>query len=164
VELDYHLRVHSSTGQSPDERFRQGLPASHRRVTDLASFNAMFLWRARRTVTKYGRIKLHGNQYPVTRRPHGTVVEVRYDPFDLTQVAIYDQAGLQLETTTTSQQVTSQAPRIPQESLKKPREVSQDAQRYFTRLREQHRQQQRRRAQTSFTTLLPQESDREPDA
>ena len=164
VQLDYNQRVHSSTGQSPDERFRQGLPSDYRRVSDLASFNAMFLWRARRTVTKYGRIKLHGNQYPVTCRPHSTVVQIRYDPFDLTQVAIYDQHGAQLETTTTSKQVTTQAPRIPQESTKKPPEVSQDARRYFTRLREQHRQQQRRHAQTSFTTLLPQESDREPDA
>ena len=167
VELDYNQRLHSSTGQSPDERFRQGLPADHRRVDDLSSFNAMFLWRARRTVTKYGRIKLHANQYPVTCRPHGTVVEVRYDPFDLSRVAIYDLGGGQLETTSTSKQVTTQAANIPKESAKKPRVVSEDARRYFTRLREQHRQQQRRRAQTSFTSLLPQdqqESDHEPDA
>ena len=68
MELDYNTRVHSATGQSPDARFRDGLPPDQRRITDLDSFNALFLWRARRTVSKYGRIKLHGNQYPVAGR------------------------------------------------------------------------------------------------
>ena len=54
MELDYNTRVHSSTGQSPTERFQQGLPQNHRRVTDLAAFQALFLWRLNRTVTKYG--------------------------------------------------------------------------------------------------------------
>ena len=80
MDLEYNVRVHSATGQSPDARFRDGLPADHRRITDLETFNALFLWRERRTVSKYGRIKLHGNQYPVTAVPHGSVVEVRFDP------------------------------------------------------------------------------------
>ena len=68
MDLQYNPRVLAATGQSPDARFRAGLPPDQRRVTDLDSFNALFLWRERRTVSKYGRIKLHGNQYPGHRR------------------------------------------------------------------------------------------------
>ena len=77
---------------------------------------ALFLWRARRTVSKYGKIKLHGNQYPVTSVAHGTVVEVRFDPYDLAQLAIYDSSGVLLETTSASRQVTAQVPNVPAES------------------------------------------------
>ena len=130
-----------------------GLPADHRRITDLETFNALFLWRERRTVTKYGRIKLHGNQYPVTAVPHGSVVEVRFDPYDLAQLAIYEPGGARLETTSASKQVTRQVPAVPEESRAKPPEVSAAARDYFTRLREQHHAQLRDRNQTSFTQL-----------
>ncbi|MCK5008094.1 MAG: DDE-type integrase/transposase/recombinase [Spirochaetales bacterium] len=154
MELDYNKRVHSSTGQSPDDRFLQGLPEAHRRITDLQHFNALFLWRENRTVTKYGRIKLHGNQYPVTSRPHGSVVEVRYDPFDLKEVAVYDGKGTLLETTSVSKQVTRQAPCIPEESRKTARKISEEARRYFSRLREQHHQEQLQNQETPFSAFL----------
>ena len=159
MELDYNTRVHSSTGQSPTERFQQGLPQNHRRVTDLAAFQALFLWRLNRTVTKYGRVKLFGNQYPVTARPPRTVVQVRYDPFDLQQVAIYDPQHLKLlETTSVTQQLATQAPTVPEESRSRPPEVSQNARRYFSRLREQHQDHQKQLTETSFRHLLPEDS------
>lgn len=151
MELEYNTRILSATGQSPDARFRDGLPPDHRRITDLDSFNALFLWRARRTVSKYGRIKLHGNQYPLASVAHGTVVEVRFDPYDLATLAIYDDAGVLIETTSASKQVTAQVPNIPAESAAKPAQVSAAARAYFTRLREQHHAALRDRNQTSFT-------------
>ena len=151
MDLEYNTRVHSATGQSPDARFRDGLPADHRRITDLDTCNALFLWRARRTVSKYGRIKLHGNQYPVTSVRHGTVIEVRFDPYDLAQLAIYDAAGVLIETTSASRQVTAQVPDVPAESAAKPAQVSAAARAWFTRLREQHHAALRDRTQTSFT-------------
>ena len=151
MDLEYNPRVLAATGQSPDRRFRDGLPTDHRRVRDLDSFNALFLWRERRTVSKYGRIKLHGNQYPVTSVPHGTVVEVRFDPYDLAQLAIYDAAGVLLETTSAAKQVSAQVPTIPAESAAKPAQVSTAARDYFTRLRAQHHAALRDRNQTSFS-------------
>ena len=151
MDLQYNPRVLAATGQSPDARFRDGLPPEHRRITDLDSFNALFLWRERRTVSKYGKIKLHGNQYPITSVPHGTVVEVRFDPYDLAQLAIYAASGVLLETTSASRQVTTQVPNVPAESAAKPAQVSAAARAYFTRLREQHHAALRNRKQTSFT-------------
>ena len=159
MDLEYNPRVLAATGQSPDVRFRDGLPTDHRRVTDLDSFNALFLWRERRTVSKYGRIKLHGNQYPVTGVPHGTVVEVRFDPYDLTQLAIYDAQGVLIETTSASKQVTAQVPTVPEESRAKPAQVSTAARAYFTRLREQHHDVLRDRTQTSFTRFQSTDDD-----
>ena len=159
MDPEYNPRVLAATGQSPDVRLRDGLPTDHRRVTDLDSFNALFLWRESRTVSKYGRIKLHGNQYPVTGVPHGTVVVVRFDPYDLTQLAIYDASGVLIETTSASKQVTAQVPTVPEESRAKPAQVSAAARAYFTRLRAQHHDVLRDRTQTSFTRFQSTDDD-----
>ena len=159
MDLDYNTRILAATGQSPDARFGDGLPPDQRRITDLDSFNALFLWRQRRTVSKYGRIKLHGNQYPVTSVPYGTVVEVRFDPYDLAQLAIYDASGVLIETTSAAKQVTAQVPNIPAESAAKPAQVSAAARAWFTRLREQHHAALRDRNQTSFTRFQSTDDD-----
>ena len=159
MDLEYNTRVLSATGQSPDARFADGLPPEQRRITDLDALGALFLWRARRTVSKYGKIKLHGNQYPVTSVAHGTVVEVRFDPYDLAQLAIYDSSGVLLETTSASRQVTAQVPNVPAESAAKPAQVSAAARAYFTRLREQHHAALRDRNQTSFTQFQSTDDD-----
>jgi len=154
AEMDYNRRLHSSTGQSPDERFLSGLQPAQRRVEDLAAFQAMFLWKQRRTITKWGKISLHANLYPVTCRPPATVVEVRYDPFDLACVSIYEPATLTLlETTTASKQVSTRAPHVPEESKASKREVSQHSVAYFSRLRERYLQHLKDQQQVSFHKL-----------
>ena len=105
------------------------------------------------------RIKLHGNQYPVTSVPYGTVVEVRFDPYDLAQLAIYDASGVLIETTSAAKQVTAQVPNIPAESAAKPAQVSAAARAWFTRLREQHHAALRDRNQTSFTRFQSTDDD-----
>jgi len=154
AELDYNRRLHSATGQAPDERFQAGLPADHRRVQDLSAFQAMFLWKARRTVTKWGKVSLHGNHYPVSCRPPGTVVELRYDPFDLSKLSIYDPATRAcLETTAASKQVTTRAPRIPEESQASPQQVSAQSAAYFSRLRAQYLAERQKAGEVSFHKL-----------
>ena len=52
AELEYNKKIHSSTGQAPDERFIKGLPENHRRIKDIENFNAMFLWKDTRKVSR----------------------------------------------------------------------------------------------------------------
>jgi hypothetical protein len=154
AEMEYNRRIHSSTGQAPDERFQQGLPKEHRRVEDLAAFQAMFLWKEKRTVSKWGKISLHGNQYPVRARPPKAVVQVRYDPFDLAEVLIYQPDGSsRLESTSASKQVTTRAPSIPEESKASTPQVSAQSVAYFSRLRERYLQSQKQSQEVSFRDL-----------
>ena len=64
VDLEYNLRIHSQTGEAPDQRFANALHAEIRRVSDIAWFEALFLMRVSRTVTKYGKIKLRVQRIP----------------------------------------------------------------------------------------------------
>jgi putative transposase len=153
-QIEYNSRVHSSTGEAPDERYLKGLPEDHRRVEDLQRFEAMFLWKQKRTVSKWGKISLFANKYPVSVRPPGAIVQVRYDPFDLGTLLIYDMDGLTaLETTTPSKQVAHHAPHIPQESQSSPRQVSENSVAYFTKLRQQYLESQRNAENQSFQKL-----------
>jgi transposase InsO family protein len=154
AEMEYNRRIHSSTGQAPDERFQQGLQKAHRRVEDLAAFQAMFLWKEPRTVSKWGKISLYGNRYPVSCRPPKSVVQIRYDPFDLSEILIYDpQSGARLESTCASKQTTTRAPSIPQESQATAPQISAQSVAYFSRLRERYLQSQKQRQEVSFEKL-----------
>ena len=137
VDLEYNVRIHSTTGESPDKRFADALHADIRRVADIAWFEALFLMRVSRTVTKYGKIKLESNEYPVTSAPHNTVVEARYDPFDLRAVFIFKGKAC-IETTSVSKLVQRAATSLPEESKATGSEVSSHAQAWFQALREQH--------------------------
>jgi len=154
AEMEYNRRIHSSTGQAPDERFQQGLQKEHPRVEDLAAFQAMFLWKENRTVSKWGKISLYGNQYPVRSRPPGTIVQVRYDPFDLAELLIYDSDGsTRLESTSASKQITIRAPSIPEESRATATQISAQSVAYFSRLRERYLHSQKQSQEVSFREL-----------
>ena len=59
------------------------------RAVDPATLVDLFLWEETRRVDKTGCIELKGNSYPVHEHLVGRVVEVRFDPFDLSRVRIY---------------------------------------------------------------------------
>jgi transposase InsO family protein len=94
VEVEYNGKIHSGTGESPNERWRNNL--SHhppKRITDLDAFNALFLWRVRRSIDKFGCIRFQCNSYPIHALPVGAEVELRYNPFDLSEVRLYHQGS-----------------------------------------------------------------------
>ena len=137
VEVVYNLRQHTSTGQAPNTRFQNALPKQANRVTDLQWFNALFFLRENRTITKYGKIKLFGNQYSVKDIPYGTVIEIRFDPFDLKQVYVFTENKYN-QTIFPAKLNKQTAPCIPEESGKPQNQVSEDSRRFFTSLREQY--------------------------
>ncbi len=161
-EIEYNERVNSETGETPNQRYLKGLRIAKgskdqepiiRRVTDIETFNAMFLWKDTRTVSKYGKIKLHNNKYPVQSRPPKTVVQVRYDPFYLDEVYIYDVDNTFLEKTTPCKKINNRVPDIPEESKKTVRQVSQDSVNYFTKLREKLLEEQKSNNDMLFSKL-----------
>ena len=85
LEVVYHRRVHSETGQTPLERFdAAGAPA----LPTPALLREAFLWSRERTVTKTATVSLHGNTYEVDAALVGRKVELVFDPFDLSRIEV----------------------------------------------------------------------------
>ncbi len=96
LEVVYHRKVHSETGQAPLERFRQD-PARATRPADPEQLRQAFLHRVERKVTKTATVSFQGNRYAVPAYLRGKRVELRYDPFDLTYIEVwYNDAFLEL--------------------------------------------------------------------
>jgi transposase InsO family protein len=90
LEVIYHRKVHSETGQAPLERYRQDHgPAS--RTVDPTELRQAFLHREQRTVTSTATFPFHSNRYRVAAYLHNQKVELRYDPFDLTRIEVWFQ-------------------------------------------------------------------------
>jgi putative transposase len=134
IDVAYNRRNHSSTGEAPEQRFVNGLPPTHRRLEDLSWFENLFLQQETRTVTKYGDIKLEGNQYKTTAR-QGSVVEVRYNPFDLKKVWRFEK-GVAVETLGVKNLLHESAHSIAEETQAAPKKTSREASQYFQVLRE----------------------------
>ena len=85
LEVVYHRRVHSETGQTPLARFdAAGAPT----LPTPALLREAFLWSQERTVTKTATVSLYGNQYEVDAALVGRKVELIFDPFDLTRIEV----------------------------------------------------------------------------
>jgi putative transposase len=85
LEVVYHRRTHSETGQTPLERFEAaGAP----QLPTPALLREAFLWSQERTVTKTATVSLHGNSYEVDPALVGRKVELVFDPFDLTRIEV----------------------------------------------------------------------------
>ena len=91
VEMIYHRAVHSETKQAPLERFQASIATLAVRQADPVQLRQAFLWREKRTVTRTATIALQGNRYSVDPLLAGRQVELRFDPFDLAAVEIWQQ-------------------------------------------------------------------------
>lgn len=83
----YHSRTHSTTGQSPRERWES--EKSDIRYVPPEKLIDIFLWEEERTVDKSGTFGLDGNRYPVPEQLVREKIQVRFDPFDLEKVRVY---------------------------------------------------------------------------
>jgi putative transposase len=85
TETVYHVREHSETGCPPLARWEAGGPFP---VPSAASLAEAFRWSEWRTVTKTATVSMHGNRYQVDPALAGRRVELIFDPFDLTMLAV----------------------------------------------------------------------------
>jgi putative transposase len=96
IEVVYHTKLHAETGQAPLERFHQD-SAPTTRPADPEELRQAFLHRDHRKVTKMATFSFHHNRYRVPDYLRGQTVQLRYDPFDLTQIEVwFNDAFLQL--------------------------------------------------------------------
>ena len=89
VELIYHKAIHSETGEAPLERFQRSLTQIAVRQADPTRLREAFLWRERRSVTRTASVSLQGNRYSVDPLLAGQQVELRFDPFELAEVEVW---------------------------------------------------------------------------
>lgn len=89
LECVYHGHVHSETGETPWARYSAGLARGEVRPADPDLLRRAFLWREKRKVTKTGTLSLQGNRYQVAGHLAGRVLELCFDPFDLTHIDLY---------------------------------------------------------------------------
>jgi len=88
LEVVYHRKLHSETGQAPLERYRQD-PAPATRSVEPATLRQAFLHRDQRKVTKTATLSFQGNRYRVPDYLRGQSIELRYDPFDLSHLELW---------------------------------------------------------------------------
>jgi putative transposase len=87
VAVSYHRAVHSETGQAPLARWAAGIP-DPLPLPSPAQLHEAFRWSERRTVRKTATVSLHGNLYQVDASLVRRVVELVFDPFDLTDIDV----------------------------------------------------------------------------
>jgi putative transposase len=88
LEIVYHRKVHTETGQSPLERYRQDTQAATR-PADPTALRQAFLHRATRQVARTATFSFHGNRYQTPDYLRGQTIELRFDPFDLAHLEIW---------------------------------------------------------------------------
>ncbi len=83
-------RIHAETNEAPIARWTGGHPNQGRpRGPDPKLLADAFKWSAIRTVTKVATVSLDGNRYRVDPSLVGRRIELRYDPADPTDIAVY---------------------------------------------------------------------------
>ena len=87
VDGYYHRRKHGTTKETPTNRMA-GCTRLMRRKT-FAELYEIFLWEEERKVDKAACIKLYGNQYELDTELSQLKVILRYDPFDLTVIQVW---------------------------------------------------------------------------
>jgi transposase InsO family protein len=88
IEVIYHHKLHTETGQAPLERHRQD-PTPAVRPADPEELRHAFLHRETRKVTKADTFSFRRNRYRVPAYLRRQSVEIRYDPFDLTRIEVW---------------------------------------------------------------------------
>jgi putative transposase len=108
------------------------------RLSGKRKFNSLFLWREKRTVSNYGKISMETNLYSVKGIAPKTILEIRYNPFDLSEIQIYKNGTFVCKSKANilnRQRIRN----IPEESKKIVTSITSIN--YFTQLREQHNDQ-----------------------
>ena len=138
VDLEYNNKIHSATGQTPDDRFNQGvIDKPPVRITDIEKFNEAFFWQDERVVTKYGEIHFNSNKYKVNSVAPRQKVTIQFDPLDLSIVYIFYKDKF-LHSSKANDLQRTKIKNIPEERDEPKNIISKSARNYFSKLQDQH--------------------------
>jgi putative transposase len=150
----YHQQEHSETRQTPLARYTAGLDQV--RPADPELLRRAFLWREKRKVQRDATIALQGNRYQVEPQWVGRTLELRFDPFDLSQMELYldgQALGLATVLTQTRQRHLAVARAVTDPPEPPPVPASLD---FLAALRAEHQVQQGRElGRLAFADLAP---------
>ncbi|WP_459903842.1 Mu transposase C-terminal domain-containing protein, partial [Desulfosarcina cetonica] len=134
LSVAYHKDIHSETGQSPEDRYRQGLTII--RQVDMSRVIESFMQAIPRTVNRtFSDVQINKRFYRVDPKLRGDRVEVRFDPFSTwDKVQIHSLDGQYLGTGLLHQRQTG-LPAAPDPCRGKPKHN------YTDLLIQQHRQE-----------------------
>lgn len=93
LEMRYHCRRHSTLKKSPREALEEAR-TSHldmSRFVDAATVHEAFLWREKRDVSSVGAVRIYGNLYELDDWLPGKTVELRFNPYDLRRILVYEE-------------------------------------------------------------------------
>lgn len=159
VEIEYNGKLHSGTGETPNERWRENIRKQPpRRITDLDDFNSLFLFRNKKTINKFAAIRFENNTYPIHGLAVGTAIELRYNPFDLSQVQVYHEGKFH---------AVLRASKLSRKSLlavpeeRKGAQFSPEAAEYFQRIREKAAELKKHRADELRYAELKEKGEKE---
>jgi transposase InsO family protein len=92
LEVEYHQQTHSATKQTPLQGWQQ--IGKHLRTVDAKELAELFLYEVNRTVDNAGLVKVEGIAFEIDALLAKKKVQVRYNPFDLSWVKVYNNGAL----------------------------------------------------------------------
>lgn len=87
---EYHNKYHSGIEMTPLERWEKSINNGQKLIfKSPIEIDEIFLYEARCKVNKYGVIKFDSNTYEAPGHLVNRWVDIKYDPFDLSQVKVF---------------------------------------------------------------------------
>ncbi|MBN1216412.1 MAG: DDE-type integrase/transposase/recombinase [Candidatus Lokiarchaeota archaeon] len=139
LEVCYHRTQHCTTRQTPLDRFLEGMKEIKiRKIESLEEITEIFFYRQKRKVfANTGLVTLFQNHYKVNDISLlGQNVEVRYDPFDLSRIFVYDKNGCFKLISYPHSLKDKHDPNIPEENSHKESEIKASSNEFFARLKQ----------------------------
>lgn len=163
LEVSYHRTEHQTTRETPLDRFIKDMKNTKiRKVETLEEITEIFLYRENRQVHKTGGfVSLFNNRYRISDYSLlGKVVEVRYDPFDISKVFIYLENKF-IHVSYPSEMNNQKAINIPEENKQSENAVKKSSMDFFIRLKQKEIEINKKESQLiDFSKLLEDKNDK----
>ena len=154
IEVEYNNKLHSSTGETPNNRYFNSIKLNPaKRIKDLAFFNSLFLHRENRVVDKFKQVRFKNNIYRIQGLPIGEYIEIRFNPFDLSDIQIFHK-NVYYCNLKAYKLSRKEAKNIIEEKRKPTKLISKEATLYFQQLKEKYNELKKNQSNNiSFSNL-----------